>query len=383
MESHGRKRMISRVAALCLASLLALTSSNAQIPQTLNYQGVLTDAGGTVVPDGNYNIAFKLYDVPAGGTHLWEEAHVVAVGKGIFNVVLGSLVPLALPFDKPYWLGVRVAGGAELTPRIALTSSAYSMNAMSVADNAVTSMMIVDGAVETNDLAAGAVTPAKIAPAATDGLVLTTSGGNVIWQTPSGGALTLPYSGTVSTISPAFSVTNTGTGPGVYGLNSSSIGVFGQSISGVGVGGSSSSGVGMGGESSSGNGVVGKSASGDGVRGESSGSNKSGVYGVNDQSDGFGVYGRNTSNGNIGYLGGKYGVYGESSNDAGVYGSSLNNYGVFGWSFSNNGVTGSSVNGTAVYCAGKFYQTGGVFEAHPTTTSWSTNKPATVTTSGC
>jgi len=31
-----------------------------------------------------------------------------------------------------------------------------------------------------------------------------------------------------------------------------------------------------------------------------------------------------------------------------------------------------------MFCIGAFYQTGGVFEAHPTSTIWTTNKPATV-----
>jgi hypothetical protein len=38
----------------------------------------------------------------------------------------------------------------------------------------------------------------------------------------------------------------------------------------------------------------------------------------------------------------------------------------------------ATAGGTAVYCDGKFYQTGGVFEAHPTSVVWSGTKPATV-----
>ena len=34
----------------------------AQIPQTLNYQGVLTDLSGKAVTDSTYTIVFKLYE---------------------------------------------------------------------------------------------------------------------------------------------------------------------------------------------------------------------------------------------------------------------------------------------------------------------------------
>ncbi len=66
----------------------------AQIPPTISYQGVLTDAGGNIVPDGNYTLTFKLYETPTGGTPFWQEQQNVAVANGIFNVILGSVTPL-------------------------------------------------------------------------------------------------------------------------------------------------------------------------------------------------------------------------------------------------------------------------------------------------
>jgi len=55
----------------------------------------------------------------------------VPVVGGIFNVILGRNNPLDdLAFDRPYWLGITVGkGDSELTPRIALSSSPYSLNA--------------------------------------------------------------------------------------------------------------------------------------------------------------------------------------------------------------------------------------------------------------
>ena len=105
----------------------------AVIPQTINFQGVLTDGGGTVVSDGTYAVTFRLYDVPSGGSHLWEETHgTVTVTKGIFNVMLGSVVNFDLDFDTQYFLGISVEGEAELIPRVYLTSNAYCLGARGV-----------------------------------------------------------------------------------------------------------------------------------------------------------------------------------------------------------------------------------------------------------
>ena len=100
-----------------------------QVPHTMNYQGILTDNSGTIVTDGSYNLTFKLYDVQSSGNALWTETQSVNVSSGIFNVILGSTNSLNLPFDKPYYVGVTVGTGIELTPRIQLTSVSYSLTA--------------------------------------------------------------------------------------------------------------------------------------------------------------------------------------------------------------------------------------------------------------
>ena len=106
---------------ILLITLLMLfaTSVFAQIPQTMSYQGLLTDAAGNPVADGPVDLTFKLYDAATDGTLLWEETQQVDVAKGLFNVILGSSNPLNLPFDKPYWLGITIRTDAELKPRTA------------------------------------------------------------------------------------------------------------------------------------------------------------------------------------------------------------------------------------------------------------------------
>jgi hypothetical protein len=120
--------MIRKSGFAVLLIVLMLQTSRAQIPLTMSYQGVLTDISGSPVADGNVTLTFRLYDGPTGGTSLWQETQQVAVSKGIFSVLLGSTIPLNLPFDRPYWLSIMVSQGAELTPRIPLSASPYSMN---------------------------------------------------------------------------------------------------------------------------------------------------------------------------------------------------------------------------------------------------------------
>ncbi len=104
---------------------------SAQIPHTVSYQGILTDNKGNLVPDGNVSLTFRLYNATEGGDTLWQETQQITVSKGIFNVVLGSIEPLNLPFDQQYWLGITIDGNEELTPRTALTASPYSLNSHS------------------------------------------------------------------------------------------------------------------------------------------------------------------------------------------------------------------------------------------------------------
>jgi hypothetical protein len=130
-----------------------------QVPQTLNYQGILTDQTGNIVPDDSYALTFKMYDTSATGSVLWEEMQVVNVSKGLFNVVLGKFVPLNLTFNKQYYLGLSVGVGAELQPRIQLTSNAYSFMTKSIVDNSVTTAKISDGAVTQSKLAPGLTLP--------------------------------------------------------------------------------------------------------------------------------------------------------------------------------------------------------------------------------
>ena len=115
---------------LVLVVLLGLAvTAHAQAPSTMSYQGVLTDVSGNIVPDGPYDLTFRIYDVAVGGAALWTEAQAgVPVVRGGFGVTLGLGTPISLLFDRTYYLGVQVFADPELTPRVRLASSPYALS---------------------------------------------------------------------------------------------------------------------------------------------------------------------------------------------------------------------------------------------------------------
>ncbi|MES2970900.1 MAG: tail fiber domain-containing protein [Patescibacteria group bacterium] len=128
------------------ARVYAATSSN------LNFQARLLNASGGLVPDGTYNIEFKLYDTLAAGASaqgvcvggatddcLWVEtrtgANKVTVKNGYFSVNLASITGFpALNWDQDMWLTMNIGGtGApsydgEMSPRIKLTAVPYAFD---------------------------------------------------------------------------------------------------------------------------------------------------------------------------------------------------------------------------------------------------------------
>ena len=117
-----------------IAAAFATVAHAATFNPQINYQGKLAGTSNIAVPDGSYNIEFKLYTSPTGATTsaLWTEDDLVAGGQGIsvknglFSVMLGSTTPFgnSVDFNQPLYLGVTIGGSGgspswdgEMTPR--------------------------------------------------------------------------------------------------------------------------------------------------------------------------------------------------------------------------------------------------------------------------
>jgi N-acetylneuraminic acid mutarotase len=133
-----------RIALTTIAAAMALaTSVHAQLPETMSLQGELSSGCNNCTQ----NLTFRIYDVATGGSALWTETVSVTMDSKRFNVILGSSTPLAIPFDDQHWIGITIGTGSELTPRIQLTSSPYSLRARiadDIADGAVSDAKISD-----------------------------------------------------------------------------------------------------------------------------------------------------------------------------------------------------------------------------------------------
>ena len=135
------------ICLICLTVAVAIgilaRDVSAAPPTTLNYQGALTNTSGTPV-SATLSMTLRLYSAATGGVPLYVETQSVAVTNGNFNVQLGAVTPLSLPFDVPYFLGVTVGADAEMTPRQPLASSGYAFRASS-ADTISTGAVIPAG----------------------------------------------------------------------------------------------------------------------------------------------------------------------------------------------------------------------------------------------
>ena len=103
--------------------------ARAAIPQTLNFQGYLTNTAGTPIT-GTVAMVLSIYAQESGGSALWTESHSdVVLLSGVYTILLGSITPLGLLFNAPYYLGIQVATDPEMTPRLPLSSVGYAYRA--------------------------------------------------------------------------------------------------------------------------------------------------------------------------------------------------------------------------------------------------------------
>jgi len=150
-------------------------------PNTIRFQGRLTDSGGNPVVGPDVRVRFAIYSVPSGGTPLWEVSGDQSVSTneaGLFATDVGPLPASIFSDNSEVYLQVWVNDGASfkpLHPRQKLASVPYSFaadyavnagTAAFVLDNSITSFKIQAGAVGTSQLQDESVTRVKLASAA-------------------------------------------------------------------------------------------------------------------------------------------------------------------------------------------------------------------------
>jgi len=163
------RQMIPNLGTLLLVMVLLVAVPSLAAPlraplyttstSTISYQGRLADSAGNPLT-GKYDLEFRIYDVPTGGTPLWTEmwtgGNAVDVSDGLFNVMLGSInntLASAIEGHDELYLGITVGTDSEMTPRVQLGSVPFSFQAMTAQS--------LSGQIATQQIADSAVTSRK------------------------------------------------------------------------------------------------------------------------------------------------------------------------------------------------------------------------------
>jgi hypothetical protein len=402
------KHVLQPSLLLITVTALISVSSEAAVPQLINYQGRLTNGVGAPL-DTTVTLLFTVCSDSLGVTSLWSEIHPgVVIKDGLFQVLLGSVTPLSESVfnGSKRWLGVQLQGGIAPTALIPIVSVAYAYRAAK-SDTAGYALFgssssgggwTDDGVAVrlttiTDNVGIGTSSPGsrlEVRNSGSTGLACLIRNDNqanseqALWVETSGNGAAVfgssPFKyGLHGMSANSYGVYGTGS-RGVYGfhidsrhygyLGSGSYGVYGKdSTTGVwgAIGGGNAGVVGVG-QGSSQVGIFGENGgAGVGIRGSSIDS--SGVYGSSANKYGVsgtgskGVFGLHLGTNHYGYLGSSnYGVFGKDSTtgvwgaigggNAGVYGEGNNTstFGLFGYNSGGGiGIRGSSIDSTGVY----------------------------------
>ncbi|UCE18685.1 MAG: hypothetical protein JSV84_17880 [Gemmatimonadota bacterium] len=128
------KRLVLTFALSVVLLIGAVLGLTADVPQLMNYQGVLLDGNDDPVT-GPVEVTFGLWGSEVAGFNMWSETlTIIPDANGVFSVLLGLMTPIPdLIFDgTDRWLSIQVENDPELSPRIRLAAVGYSYRVNSV-----------------------------------------------------------------------------------------------------------------------------------------------------------------------------------------------------------------------------------------------------------
>ncbi|MBK7966650.1 MAG: hypothetical protein IPK10_16160 [Bacteroidetes bacterium] len=323
--------MFKNLKTTILALIFCITTSVAQVPNMINYQGVAHDTSGTPIANQLIKVRLKIHDATSFGPVVYSEVRKLTTdASGLFNIKIGST---GANSTTGSWAAINWASGlkylqVEMDP-------AGGNSYINMGSQQFLSVPFAQHAQSAESLSGSAnINPSQINNGgAAIGQVLQFDGAN--WSPANisvGGSLSLPYITSDPNLT-SFGITNTSAigGSAIYGKtntnSSTATGIKGESTG--------ASGNGVYGKSSGANsfGVLGENPLGIGVKGTSNTASYSGVQGINTITGGKGVVG----------------IANTGTNSIGVEGNANAGIGVSGYSNTNRGVSGATISGTALY----------------------------------
>ncbi|MCB9817366.1 hypothetical protein H6795_02370 [Candidatus Nomurabacteria bacterium] len=194
---------------------------------TINFQARILTNTGALVPDGYYNVQFKLYDAASGGTLLWTDTRYdtngaapgndyrVQVKNGYLTVSLadttagGTAFPGTIDWSQELWLSMNIGGptqtatppwNGEMNPRIKVTAVPYAFAAQQAqtlkgATGSFTADQLAQLAPSATQTVNSANTALRINQTGTGSLLQLQSGGNDRLLLAANGNLTVAGTG--------------------------------------------------------------------------------------------------------------------------------------------------------------------------------------------
>ncbi len=171
--------------------LLILSSVAWAVPNTIRFQGRLTDNVGSPIVGPGVRVKFSLYDLQDGGTQVWTmpEKTVTTNEAGLFSTDIGTFDPGFFTAHPDVYLQIEVNDGTAfktLKPRQKLSAVAYSFTTGDVPNNSISTDKIQDRAITENKIVEHSITTATLNASVVQALIPTGMIGMFAGQCPDG-----------------------------------------------------------------------------------------------------------------------------------------------------------------------------------------------------